>query len=47
MQLVYPSGAWQDEERRSILIRRKLEEEYPLLRTTPEEEYPYFTFELH
>jgi hypothetical protein len=34
------------EESRGTLIRRKLEEEYPLLRTTPEEEYPYLTFEL-
>ena len=47
MQLVYPSGAWQDEVRRSILIRRQLEEEYPLLRTTPAETNPYLTFELH
>jgi hypothetical protein len=47
MQLVYPGGAWHDEVRHSILIRRQLEEEYPLLRTTLAETNPYLTFELH
>jgi hypothetical protein len=47
MQLVYPDGVWQDEVRRSILIRRQLEETYPMLRPTPAKQYPYLTFELH
>ena len=47
MQLVCPGGTWQDEVRRSILIRRQLEEKYPELRTTPTEKYPYLIFELH
>ena len=47
MQLVYPDGVWQDEVRRSILIRRQLEETYPMLRATLVEQYPYLTFELH
>ena len=47
MQLVYPGGVWNDEVRQSILIRRKLEEEFPLLRSTPAETNPYLTFELH
>jgi hypothetical protein len=47
MQLVHPGGVWHDEVRHRILIRRQLEEEYPLLRTTPAETNPYLTFELH
>ena len=47
MQLVYPDGVWQDEVRRSILIRRQLEATDPMLRSTPVEQRPYLTFELH
>ena len=47
MQLVHPGGAWEDEERRCVLIRSALEADFPMLRSTRAKTNPFLTFALH